>query len=297
MRIQTPRSLAFGSVTCLALLAAGCADQAPPLEPDASEPRAAPDRPNFINNGVPTGNDFASVGALLYDFNQDGVIDGDDLACSGSLIAPTVFLTAAHCVILFPAGTPLYVSFSPDLYDAATIIAATGFAYDPRFPLHHTPAGPIIINRANLYDLAVVFLPAEATAHLTPLQLPPSGALSTLAAQGGLNGHHFINAGYGVDAAPSGPPSFFYDGVRKRSLSPFMALQPTWLGLLMNQHATGQGGDCGGDSGSPKFLEGNTTTIYALVSWGDRVCRATSWGWRLDTPQARSFLGQYLDLP
>jgi hypothetical protein len=33
MRIQTPRSLVFGSFICLALLAAGCADHAPPLEP------------------------------------------------------------------------------------------------------------------------------------------------------------------------------------------------------------------------------------------------------------------------
>jgi hypothetical protein len=296
MCIPTPRSLALGGLVCFALLAAGCADQAPPMEPDATEPRAAPDRPSFINNGVPTGDDFASVGALLYDFNQDGVIDGDDLVCSGSLVAPTVFLTAAHCVILFPAGTPLYVSFSPDLYDEPIVIPATGFTYDPRFPLHHTPAGPLAI-AGGRYDLALVFLPAEDVAYLTPLQLPPAGALSALAAQGGLNGHHFINVGYGVDAAPSGPPSFVYDGVRKWSLSPFMALQPTWLGLLMNQHATGQGGDCGGDSGSPKFLEGNTTTIYAIVSWGDRVCRATSWDWRLDTPQARSFLGQYVVLP
>jgi hypothetical protein len=36
MRIPTPRSLALGDLACLALLAAGCAEQAPPLEPDAS---------------------------------------------------------------------------------------------------------------------------------------------------------------------------------------------------------------------------------------------------------------------
>ncbi|CAN5678457.1 hypothetical protein BH23GEM7_BH23GEM7_30550 [soil metagenome] len=33
MCIQTPRSLAFGGLVCFALLAAGCADHAPPLEP------------------------------------------------------------------------------------------------------------------------------------------------------------------------------------------------------------------------------------------------------------------------
>jgi hypothetical protein len=36
MCIQTPRSLALSSLFCFALLAAGCADQAPPLAPDAT---------------------------------------------------------------------------------------------------------------------------------------------------------------------------------------------------------------------------------------------------------------------
>jgi hypothetical protein len=76
-----------------------------------------------------------------------------------------------------------------------------------------------------------------------------------------------------------------------------MALQPTWLGLLMNSAATGQGGDCYGDSGGPKFLEGDPTTIYAIVVTGDMNCRATSWNWRLDTPEARSFLSTFLTLP
>jgi hypothetical protein len=36
MCIPTPRSLALGGLVCCALLAAGCADQAPPLEPTAA---------------------------------------------------------------------------------------------------------------------------------------------------------------------------------------------------------------------------------------------------------------------
>lgn len=81
------------------------------------------------------------------------------------------------------------------------------------------------------------------------------------------------------------------------SKSEFMALQPHWLGLLMNESATGEGGDCYGDSGGPKFLDGNPNKIYATVTTGDYPCRATTWDWRLDTPEARAFLGQFVALP
>ena len=81
------------------------------------------------------------------------------------------------------------------------------------------------------------------------------------------------------------------------SKSEFMGLQPTWLGLLMNAAATGEGGDCYGDSGGPKFLDGRPDMVLATVTTGDMNCRATSWSWRLDSPEARGFLGAHLTLP
>ena len=107
----------------------------------------------------------------------------------------------------------------------------------------------------------------------------------------------FVNVGYGTSSTLTGQPQFPFDGVRKFSKSEFMGLRPTWLGLLMNSHATGLGGDCVGDSGGPKFLDGNPDVIVATVTTGDHPCRATSWDWRLDTPEARGFLGQYVKLP
>ena len=59
----------------------------------------APATPSLIVNGTPTGSTYSSVGALMVDFNKDGVLNGDDEDCTGSLIAPDVFLTAAHCVV------------------------------------------------------------------------------------------------------------------------------------------------------------------------------------------------------
>jgi hypothetical protein len=266
----------------LTLLAAACAET-PTTSP------AVPTRPSAIVNGSPTGSAYPNVGALLFDYRGDG-ITGDDEWCTGSLITPEVFLTAAHCVVTpeTPPGSQFYVSFSADLFGKGfKAIKATGFVADPQYG--H--------DQANLHDLALVFLPAGSTKGLTPLKLPPAGYLDVLAAQGGLSKTLFVNVGYGVSASRTGIPSFGFDGKRSFSRSEFMGLQPTWLGLLMNTSATGEGGDCYGDSGGPKFLDGNTSMIFATVTTGDYNCRATTWDWRLDTPEARGFLGQYVPLP
>lgn len=274
------RSVAF---TLSALLAAGCADV-----PTAGELAARTDA-SAIVNGVPTGSAYGSVGALVFDYRKDGVT-GDDQWCTGALISPTVFLTAAHCLDTpySPPGSQFYVSFAPDLYaKGAKYIAATGYAFDPLYG--H--------DQANLHDIAVVFLPAGSTKGLTPYRLPSRGELDVLAAKGSLASALFVNVGYGTSANRTGVPAFGYDGKRNVSLSEFMALQPYWLGLLMNESATGLGGDCYGDSGGPKFLQSNPGVIYATVTTGDYNCRATSWDYRTDTDDARAFLSQFVNVP
>ena len=47
-----------------------------------------------ITNGVPDGNGHPEVGALLAPV---AFSDGTWAECTGTLISPTVFLTAAHC--------------------------------------------------------------------------------------------------------------------------------------------------------------------------------------------------------
>jgi secreted trypsin-like serine protease len=277
MRLARPLA-AFASLILL-----GCTDH-----PIVSAPQ--PETPSFIINGTPTGSDFGSVGALLFDYNADGTINGDDEWCTGSLIAPTVFLTAAHCIITpyTPPGTAFYVSFSGDLYSRGfKAIRATGYVADPAYG--H--------DQADLHDLAVVFLPASATKGMKIYQLPAAGYLDQLAAQGALKDQVFVNVGYGTANTRTGVPGFPYDGVRKVSESTFLGLQPAWLGLNMNLSATDLGGDCYGDSGGPKFLKSNLNVIVATVTTGDYPCRATSWDYRTDTREARSFLGQFVSLP
>jgi hypothetical protein len=244
--------------------------------------------PQPIVNGEATGSAlFANVGALLFDFSPAG-ITGDDALCTGSLISETVFLTAAHCVQFLPAGSQLYVSFDDNLYPTPKpLIAATSYHWDPLYG--H--------DQAHLHDIAVVILPKGSTKGIQPLSLPPAGYLDALAAKGELSKSLFVNVGYGVDASLTGEPSFSYDGRRSWSKSEFMALQPEWLGLLMQTNATGEGGDCYGDSGGPKFIDGNFNMVVATVVTGDIPCRSTTWDYRVDTPAARAFLGQFVKLP
>ena len=257
-------------------------------EPSAPKLGFEDPRPEFITDGVPTGENFGNVGAAFFDFDASGTIDGFETFCSGSLIAPTVFLTAAHCVFLFPPDAQLYVSFDPALLPGPpNVIAAEAFHFDPSFG--H--------DQANLHDLAVIILPTGSTSGITPLALPPAGLLDDLAARGGLRGELFVNVGYGFDASQQGRPSFAFDGLRRTSKSPFKGLTQYWLNLHVNTNKTGEGGSCIGDSGSPHFLDGNPGLAVATITGGDRVCRALNYNYRLDTEPARAFLGQFVGLP
>src|SRR5215218_3771422 len=170
------------------LVATACSD--PVAAPVAAGP------PSLIINGAPTGNAYASVGALMFDYGGDG-ISGDDEWCTGSLISPTVFLTAAHCVVTpyTPPGSQFYVTFAADLYSkSAKFIKAVSYTYDPAYG--H--------DQANLHDLAVIILPEGSTKGITPYRLPTRGELDVLSAKGALTDAIFVNVGYGVSATQTG---------------------------------------------------------------------------------------------
>ena len=275
-------------VVLAAVFAAGCAEiPAPPTSPDIV---ASSTKPQSIIGGEPTGSgSFNNVGAVLADLNGDGRVQpADEWFCSGSLISPTVFLTAAHCLEFLPSDATVYVSFDPDMgARRVKLIAGTSFHYDPQY----------WANNADPHDIGVVILRAADTKGITPLQLPPAGYLDAQNADGGLKGKYFLNVGYGGDATRTGSPTFTYDGVRKVSKSLFQNLEPSWLILNMNVSKTGEGGSCYGDSGSPKMLESNPNMVVATVITGDIPCRATDKDYRMDTPSARAFLSQFVTLP
>lgn len=72
-----------------------------------------------------------------------------------------------------------------------------------------------------------------------------------------------------------------------------------WLRLSQND-ATGDSGTCFGDSGGPNFFGSGadeTKIVAGVTSTGDAMCLSTNTTYRVDTPEARAFLGQYVTLP
>ena len=276
------RGSRFAHFALLALMGAACDGSSMPTQSE-------PTRPRFITNGAPTGAEFGAVGALFLD-PGDGRLRP---VCTGSLVAPTVFLTAAHCLASLPPSAALFVTFTPSVgFPPAPdpVIRADDFFFHPGFRTQ--PALATALN-----DLGVVLLPTSSTSGVSPLGLASAGRLDVLAANGGLQGEDFLNVGYGVSASSRGPSSLTADGVRKASTSPFKVLTADWLGLLMNGNATGEGGVCLFDSGAPTLLADDPEVILGVTSWVDPTCRAAGFSQRLDTPAAREFLGRFLSLP
>jgi hypothetical protein len=250
-----------------------------------------------ISNGEPDGNEHPNVGMIWVAVPDDGI----EAVCSGVLVeaAPgieyDVFLTAAHCLAWAPPNTQFLVTFDATVIDfsvdppafVATLIPALGYDFDPRFG-HDS---------ADLNDLGVIFLPLGSTGEIDPAELPYAGELDDMKNNHELRGQDFVNVGYGnIPEWKKGPPRFGFNGLRNTSTSPFMALTKHWLKLHMNNDATGQGGVCYGDSGSPHFLPG-TNKIYATTTGGDAVCRSLNYNYRLDTDSAREYLEDFVALP
>jgi Trypsin len=234
------------------------------------------------------GDGHPNVGLLFIDFSADGQLQpATEAICSGFLIAPTVFLTAAHCFVLnhVAPGTALWVSFDPVWVPApAHVIQATGFVVDPAFN-----------SGSRFHDLTVVFLPTGSTT-ATPMRLPSAGLLDQLAESNGLQGLDFVKVGYGLVPTWEGAP-FSYTNTGARTTSPFQTLTPAWLFLFQNTVVTDEGGAGPGDSGGPWILGDVAVSLTSWLGGGAAGGNAVGATWRLDTPEARDFLRTHVTLP
>jgi secreted trypsin-like serine protease len=240
-----------------------------------------------IVNGQLDGGLHAQVGALIAELGPAGE---KEVLCSGSLISPTVFLTAAHCTdFLASIGiTDVWVTFDSQFTSSSPLIHGS-YVTDPDYNAYAGPGGS-----ADPHDLAVVLLD-HAAAGITPVRLPTAGLLGATR----LADQTFTAVGYGTvrTGKTGGPNAFFFDSTRRFALQSFLSLEPAWLNLSENP-STGSGGTCFGDSGGPHFLGGVSSNLQvALTVTGDSACRATDKSYRLDTASARTFIGRFVTLP
>jgi hypothetical protein len=233
-----------------------------------------------IVGGGPDGTRHPEVGALLA---PQPLPDGTWTVCSGTLVSPTVFLTAEHC----DEGSPsVYVTFD-SVYDAPGTTYRGTWIGDPDY--RKAQSDP--------HDLAVVLLDSPVVG-IEPAQLPGPNQLSSLR-----HGDAITSVGYGVQSVSKahgpGGHAFGHLDVRYTAVGSVNSLTPTWLRNSQNA-STGNGGTCYGDSGGPSFLgagSGERSIIAAVTITGDSTCRSTNVDYRLDTLSARAFLGRFLSLP
>ncbi len=227
-----------------------------------------------ITDGVVDGNRHPNVGGLVAPTQYS---DGTWLYCSGTLISPTIFLTAAHCA---EDGELVGVTFDAD-YVAGDKVYYGTFEAD------------LLYNQAqsDTHDIAVVVFD-RAVRGITPALLPEADSLSSLSGT-----QKFTSVGYGAYEVTNSPGGhqYLYNDVRMVATGTLNATNKTWLRISMNP-ARGDGGTCYGDSGGPNFL-GTTDIVAATTITGDAVCRSTNVVYRLDTVAARTFLAQYVALP
>jgi hypothetical protein len=230
-----------------------------------------------ITFGQLDGNGHPNVGAMFVQSSGQ-----NRLYCSGTLIAPMVFLTASHCVAAMPAGSTTSVTFDPHPSAASTYYPGTAHIN----PLYASGG------QSNTYDIAVIVLDS-APSGITPASLPSANQLGGMS----LRNQRFIAVGYGTvrNDKTGGFKPFFFDGQRRWVDQGFRSLTNSWLNLSMNP-STGNGGTCYGDSGGPHFL-GTSQVVVAITVTGDAPCRATDVDYRTDTPSARAFLATYVSLP
>ena len=250
------------------------------------------------------------AGAITGDYVEDnehpfvGLVafydaDGEYIhRCSGSLLTPTVFLTAGHCTDATTGATTARVWFQQDAganYDPVTesdpvsgypdacaagtlgTLCATsdqlfnyGFADFGGFPDTH--------------DVGLVLLdqPISVSEYGTLLS---AGSLDQLATRRGLQDLTFTASGYGLTLSnPVKTVSFRERLMAESRLTNLRSHNTSGFNIQTNGNGRGRGGTCSGDSGGPVFYgHFESNVIVAVTSFGmNSYCRGVDFAYRTD---------------
>jgi secreted trypsin-like serine protease len=252
---QLSSALLCGGLVGLVVFAASGTGCAPPPPPDESSGAA------IVGGKTDTGD--PSVVALYASTSQGGAL------CTASVIAPTVLLTAAHCVLPSEVGANATFTVLPsdDLNTSTTQqLAVKETHYDPDFDINQLENG---------HDIAVVIL-AKATT-LAPLAVGHADPSA-------LVGQSVRLVGYGLDNAAAQTGA----GVKRMVTAPIDDVSARLIQIGGNGKDT-----CNGDSGGPALATvGGKQTIIGITSFGDSSCGSGGYDTRVDL--YGSFLSKYV---
>ena len=198
---------------------------------------------------------------------------GSQRTASGTLISPTVVLTAGHGTE--GPATNVYVSFDTDLPadplqpGISPAERAARAAHYITGTAHPDPAWDGKLSIAKQHDQGVVVLDAPAFVlkwpAITPAPLPPVGYLDSN--QGQLKNETFTLVGYGVDIGDKKAQIVVQE--RRFTTSYLKNVQDEVVVFQINDNnAQAGGGSCFGDSGGAVFLNGYVLGDASYVNAG-----------------------------
>ena len=252
-----------------------------------------------ITGGSPDGEGHPNVGLILF-YQPDG-----RFRCSGTLVSPTVILTAAHCtegtlgktLVTFssvialapPSGFP--VAADPTKGYSGAELEAAGYLWGTA-SAHPSYSGFTDVRNWN--DVGVIVL--DRPLGMTPAKVASANYLDAYA-QPKLNSTLFTSVGYGTevrkpDSGPQKPTPMSYPLIRRVSDEPGQKLTPQILQVNGNINDTrGTGGTCFGDSGGPSFHGGYVVTVSSYVYTSN--CRYIGGMQRVDIPVVQEWLATF----
>ena len=249
-----------------------------------------------ITFGERDGNAHPHVGTLL--FVQNGV---GFFSCTGTLLSPTVMLTAGHCTEESGnVNDVTYVRFDEDAFEGFEDFPTLQDWLDAKWILADEviphPQYADYSAFPETFDIGLVILPESVSSGPFGM-LPRPGLLDYVRAAKGNSTNWWTAVGYGSQGILK--PFQMDDYARYKTTARLIEINSTFTGpgssaKFTNNPGRGRGGTCFGDSGGPIFYQ-DTLIIGAIVSFGITPCIGVDYQFRIDTPSALDFINEHFE--